>query len=229
MTILLLIEAQHRNELWTVKRLQSEALPDRPTNTRGEGSPLEVTRSLYDFDFPCEWRTGWTDRGEQTGIFTVEPIAIRFDVVVALEMLTGALRSAVRLEREAARTGWAIPEGARVCGEVLVVGEDRYVLRFLFAILAELPDGALDGSVSTMLLTRQGVRAPCALAPTAEGAPYAFAVRRDGVVVAVDGAGHTNILSVLPTVPLVPAAAPVFTTITCEACGWPHADRSTCP
>ena len=196
MTILLLIEAQHRNELWTVKRLQSEALPDRPTNTRGEGSPLEVTRSLYDFDFPCEWRTGWTDRGEQTGIFTVEPIAIRFDVVVALEMLTGALRSAVRLEREAARTGWAIPEGARVCGEVLVVGEDRYVLRFLFAILAE--ERAYTRRAA--LLLAQGVLPSRGAAAAGDGSLAALPPKR------TSSGGHSDGATAAA------AAAPVFST-----------------
>lgn len=229
------VKAYRGIELWMAKRMREGRLPALPTDPKtrptppGEGFPILVTRSLNDFPFACEWR--W--EGEYDGIQTVEPFAIRLDVRLALESLGEGLRYAEALEAEAVRLGWTIPENAEVLGEVLAVGEDRYVIHFVLRALRALPDHGLVDVDVVHLLPTWDYSAPILLVAEQDDelAGNVYAVRRDGVVVCCSPTGQAVVHTSLPPTDfkrdLHASGIPGWAF--CQKCNWPHPDRPTCP
>jgi hypothetical protein len=200
-----------------------------------------VSRSLHPFDIPVEWRSD----GRAEGIFSVESLALRFDVLTTLEILSRALRTAEEIERELGRFGWARAGATMgVRGEVLEGGGKSYIARFVLDAMRLLPDAAEEdfaGSLghetdpATFLLETLHGPDPMTvhtfLEPV-EPAGVVYAVRRDGVALALGETGSVRVLDALPNVPLVlgrPHAPSIPGRVFCHLCDQPHPDRKNCP
>lgn len=233
------VQVQRGDERWTVAPQngawsEAWARVGTATEERGKGDPVIVTRSLHSFPFPCEWRR----EVEVEGIHPVEPVALRFGVVLALEGLSRAFRTAHEIWREAARIGWEMNEETRVLGEVLEVDDRRFVARQVLAAL-RADEGAEPRAGATIQYKSYGLaevplflQAAPGAAPPAAPPGLIYAVRRDGVAVALQEDGSARALNQLPDVALV-LSDPRVRTIPCHAfcpkCEWPHPDRTSCP